>query len=74
MVRDASSSPSANEVQSIPEAINVELRKELNHFEEVISQLIFRNVEDNMIMVMTLYFIISQVFQQKLSVVVLSSP
>nr|GFA78466.1 Ppx/GppA phosphatase [Tanacetum cinerariifolium] len=38
VVRDDSSSPSANEVQSIPEAINVELRKELNHFEEVFQQ------------------------------------
>ncbi|GKE23387.1 hypothetical protein Tco_1434899, partial [Tanacetum coccineum] len=33
-----SSSPLANEVQSIPEAINVELREELNHFEEVFLQ------------------------------------
>ncbi|PWA43568.1 cyclin-dependent kinase F-4 [Artemisia annua] len=74
VVRDPRSPPSANEVQSIPEAINVELRKELNHFEDVISQMIFRNVENNMIMLMPLYFIIYQVFQQKLSVVVTSSP
>lgn len=49
-----------NEVQSISEAINVELRKELNHFEEVISRLIFKNVEDNMIMLVPLYFLCYQ--------------
>lgn len=48
VVRDVSGSSSANNVQSIPEDIDVELRTELEHFEKV--------------------------FEQKLSVVVLSTP